>query len=205
MHNFKVISFLNQLNFLKTQLVEVPIEVTKVMSKPELEVTKEEPIKMVDESDEPSSAKVTTETVSSTTTVFSYKKSAETESSKKLQETVTSPKKSEQPIIDPSKKITETKPTTTKTTITTENRFSPTSSLSSSLLNKEAYVSDSYSPQYRSNISPRHTVVSRRINSDRSNYVTHYGSMNHSNVTFNDSPISLRPAGSQAAASLALK
>jgi len=175
------------------------------MPKPELEVTKEEPIKMVDESDEPSSAKVTTETVSSTTTVFSYKKSAETESSKKLQETVTSPKKSEQPIIDPSKKITETKPTTTKTTITTENRFSPTSSLSSSLLNKEAYVSDSYSPQYRSNISPRHTVVSRRINSDRSNYVTHYGSMNHSNVTFNDSPISLRPAGSQAAASLALK
>ncbi len=161
---------------------EDPKEIKQGMSKSEPVGSKEEPIKMVDEPDEQSSAKVINEKVSTTKTVFSYKQSAEKET-KKQQENVV-----------PSKVETRN-----------DNRFSPSSSLSSSLLNKDAYVSESYSPQYKSNISPRHTVVSRRNNSDRCNYVTNYSSMNSSTLTFNDSPISLRPIGFQAAASLALK
>jgi len=81
-----------------------------------------------------------------------------------------------------------------------ETRFSGSTSSS---FNKDSYASESYSPQYRSTISPRHTVISRRSNVERGqNYST---LVHYQYASLNDSAISMRPAGAQTAATQALK
>lgn len=148
--------------------------------------------------------------ITSSTTVFTYKNNTE-----KISEKKSEPKQEYEPVIrsvSPIKKtenLTETIITANK--YTAPKQVSPSKYLNESRFNsttssitKESYASDIYSPQYRSTISPRHTVISRRNNSDRTTIMTNYNSMNHS-LGFTDSPISMRPTSHQNTQSLALK
>lgn len=156
--------------------------------------------------DSRSSTKNTTE-INSSTTVFTYKKSIEkSEPAAAAAPTEVEPTATKVVPTLPVPQKTAT--TTTSTTKQTTAPVSPTktNNYSSSVLNKDDYATESiYSPQYRSTISPRHTVVSRRSNVNSTNqlernYNASYNSFGHSTVSFSDSPISLRPSGASSQA-----
>jgi len=166
--------------------------VKEIMSKPESvpEPKKEEPIKMTEPEKIPTQG---SESFNSSSTVYTYKKNTETNFITDKKDAIASTKAPESP------KKSELTQLSTGYGSPTKTSYDNTTTL------KEVYASDSFSPQYRSNISPRHTVVSRRNKSDRQYFSNNYSSMNHSVACFSDSPISLRPAGAQAATTLALK
>ncbi len=68
--------------------------------------------------------------------------------------------------------------------------------------NNNDYSSVTFSPQYRSNISPRHTVISRRNNSERSQNSTMF---NYKYCSFNDSAVSLKITSTSTASNKCLK
>lgn len=155
--------------------------------------------------DSQSSTKNTTE-INSSTTVFTFKKSIEKSEPPATAEVEPTTTKEVPTLPVPQKTVTTTTTTTTKQT--TANPVSPTKTNNCSpfVLNKDVYAAESiYSPQYRSTISPRHTVVSRRSNVNSTNqlersYNASNNSIGHSTVSFSDSPISLRPSGASSQA-----
>ena len=105
-----------------------------------------------------------------------------------------------EPLATTRRPSEERSPSSPPTPKPVETRFSGSTSSS---FNKDSYASESYSPQYRSTISPRHTVISRRSNGERAqNYST---LVHYQYASLNDSAISMRPAGAQTAATQALK
>ena len=175
------------------------------MSKPTEETKPSEPTDPtapVDQIDQTSTTNTTTE-INSSTTVFTYKKSIE----------MSEPVVPEAEPVVPAPVPQKTTPTPVPVSTRATNNYAPVSptktNYSSSVLNKDVYAAESiYSPQYKSTISPRHTVVSRRGNANNSSsntlersYNASCNSMGHSTVSYiSDSPISLRPSGTSSQA-----